>query len=91
MPLGSESTLGLAGPNGTPLIAELPAPADPAGGVSCAKVCAGKIVLPSAKTRTSTELRDIEVSPGRCTFNNDLDAVMGPALSERLMWLSPDR
>jgi hypothetical protein len=32
MPLGSESTLGLAGPNGTPLIAELPAPADPAGG-----------------------------------------------------------
>ena len=36
MPLGSESTLGLAGPNGTPLIGELPAPADPAGGVSCA-------------------------------------------------------
>ena len=36
MPLGSLSTLGLAGPNGTPLIAELPAPADPAGGVSCA-------------------------------------------------------
>jgi hypothetical protein len=26
MPLGSESTLGLAGPNGTPLIAELPVP-----------------------------------------------------------------
>jgi hypothetical protein len=25
-PLGSESTLGLAGPNGTPLIAELPVP-----------------------------------------------------------------
>ena len=34
MPLGSDRTLGLAGPNGTPLIAELPAPADPAGGVS---------------------------------------------------------
>jgi hypothetical protein len=34
MPLGSERTLGLAGPYGTPLIAELPAPADPAGGVS---------------------------------------------------------
>jgi len=29
MPLGSERTLGLAGPNGTPLIGELPAPADP--------------------------------------------------------------
>ena len=64
MPLGSESTLGLAGPNGTPLIAELPAPADPAGGVSCAKVRAGKIRLPSAKARTSAELRDIRVSPG---------------------------
>jgi hypothetical protein len=63
MPLGSESTLGLAGPNGTPLIAELPAPADPAGGVSCAKACAGKIRLPSAKARTSAELRDIRVSP----------------------------
>ena len=64
MPLGSESTLGLAGPNGTPLIAELPAPADPAGGVSCAKARAGKIRLPSAKARTSAELRDIRVSPG---------------------------
>jgi hypothetical protein len=63
MPLGSESTLGLAGPNGTPLIAELPAPADPAGGVSCAKARAGKIRLPSAKARTSAELRDIRVSP----------------------------
>jgi hypothetical protein len=50
--------------NGTPLIAELPAPADPAGGVSCAKACAGKIRLPSAKARTSAELRDIRVSPG---------------------------
>jgi hypothetical protein len=63
MPLGSESTLGLAGPNGTPLIAELPAPADPADGVSCAKARAGKIRLPSARTRTSAELRDIRVSP----------------------------
>src|ERR1700730_5059775 len=72
MPLGSESTLGLAGPNGTPLIAELPAPADPAGGARRAKACAGKIRLPSAKTRTSAELRDIQVSPGGCTFNDDL-------------------
>ena len=36
MPEGSESTLGFAGPNGTPEIAELPTPADPAGGVNCA-------------------------------------------------------
>ena len=68
MPLGSESTLGLAGPNGTPLIGELPAPADPAGGFSCANACAGAIRLPSAKARTkartSAELRDIQVSPG---------------------------
>jgi hypothetical protein len=71
MPLGSESALGLAGPNGTPLIAELPAPADPAGGVSCAKACVGTISPPSAKTsaktgakaKTSAELRDIQVSP----------------------------
>jgi hypothetical protein len=69
MPLGSESTLGLAGPNGTPLIAELPAPADPAGGVSWAKACAGKIRLPSARTRTSAELRDIRSLQG-CTFND---------------------
>src|ERR1700757_483504 len=38
IPLGSLSTLGLAGPNGTPLMGELPAPAEPAGGVSCASV-----------------------------------------------------
>jgi hypothetical protein len=64
MPLGSESALGLAGPNGTPLIGELPAPADPAGGVSCAKACEGTTRLPSAKARTSAELWDIQVSPG---------------------------
>lgn len=64
MPLGSESALGLAGPNGTPLIGELPAPADPAGGVNCAKARAGTIRQPSAKARTSAELGDIQVSPG---------------------------
>jgi hypothetical protein len=37
MPLGSDSTLGLAGPAGMPEIAELPAPAEPAGGTNCAK------------------------------------------------------
>src|SRR5882724_9420985 len=58
MPLGSERTLGLAGPYGTPLIAELPAPADPAGGVSCAKACPGRYQLPST-ARTSAVMRDI--------------------------------
>ncbi len=42
MPLGSESALGFAGPYGTPLIGAMPAPADPAGGVSCAKACTMK-------------------------------------------------
>lgn len=62
MPLGSLSTLGLAGPNGTPLIDELPAPADPAGGVSCAYALPGAIKLPSSRTRTSAELRNIDLS-----------------------------
>jgi hypothetical protein len=65
IPLGSLSTLGLAGPNGTPLIGELPAPADPAGGVSCASVtpCAhvlgDTIKLASRTVRTTAKLRDI--------------------------------
>ena len=84
MPLGSESTLGLAGPNGTPLIGELPAPADPAGGVSCAKARAGRIRLPSAKARTSTELWDIQVSQGGCTFNDDLGRAFPHAWQPRL-------
>ena len=62
MPLGSLSTLGLAGPNGTPLIGELPAPADPAGGVSCADALPGATKLPSSRTRTSIELRNIDLS-----------------------------
>lgn len=66
MPLGSERTLGLAGPYGTPLIAELPAPADPAGGVSCAKACPGRYKLPST-ARTSAVVRDIRASG---SFNN---------------------
>ena len=66
MPLGSERTLGLAGPYGTPLIAELPAPADPAGGVSCAKTCPGRYKLPST-ARTSAVIRDIRPSGN---FNN---------------------
>ena len=58
MPLGSESDLGLAGPYGTPLIAEGPAPADPAGGVSCAKARPGTLRLTSM-ARTSAEVRNI--------------------------------
>src|SRR5438034_487791 len=63
MPLGSDSALGLAGPNGTPDIAELPAPAEPAGGVNCANALAG-VTNASATKRTGAGLRDIEVSPG---------------------------
>jgi hypothetical protein len=65
IPLGSLSTLGLAGPNGTPLIDELPAPADPAGGVSCASATPGPnalgdtIKLASKRLRTTAEVRDI--------------------------------
>jgi hypothetical protein len=71
MPLGSLSTLGLAGPAGMPLIAELPAPADPACGVNCASVtlCAdvlgATIKLPSNRVRTTTDLQDIEKLRGR--------------------------
>src|SRR5438874_8820523 len=67
MPLGSLSTLGLAGPYGTPLIGELPAPADPAGGVSCARACPGRHKPPST-ARTSTVIRDIRSS---VNFNDE--------------------
>ena len=62
MPLGSDSTLGLAGPNGMPDIAELPAPAEPAGGTSCANAVAGANRASAAK-RVSVEVRVIGVSP----------------------------
>ena len=58
MPLGSERALGLAGPNGTPLIGELPAPADPAGGVSCANDWPERYRLPST-ARARAVMRDI--------------------------------
>jgi hypothetical protein len=64
MPLGSLSTLGLAGPNGTPLIGVLPAPADPAGGVSCAYALPGATKLPSSRIRTVGEFRNIESFQG---------------------------
>ena len=58
VPLGSLSTLGLAGPNGTPLIGVLPAPAVPAGGTSCAYATGGAAKLPSNST-TISEWRNI--------------------------------
>ncbi len=59
MPLGSLSTLGLAGPNGTPLIAELPAPADPAGGVICAYAPPGATKPPSSRMKINAVPRPI--------------------------------
>ena len=59
MPLGSDNALGLAGPNGTPEIAELPAPAEPAGGVNCANALAGAIRAKA--TRRSAARRSIKV------------------------------
>src|SRR4029077_20407077 len=58
IPLGSLSTLGLAGPTDTRLMGDFPPPPDPAGGVSCASVtpCANvlgdAIKLPSKRVRT---------------------------------------
>jgi hypothetical protein len=78
MPLGSESARGLAGPNGTPDIDELPAPADPAGGVNCANALAGAI-RPSTTKRTSAGLLGIEVFPGG-TASNDQAAREFPRL-----------
>src|SRR5262245_6742751 len=58
MPLGSDSDLGLAGPNGTPEMAELPAPAEPAGGVNCANAPAGASRT-DATSQTKARLRSI--------------------------------
>ena len=59
MPLGSDSDLGLAGPNGTPEIAELPAPAEPAGGANCANPLAGASTTDDATSQTNGRLRNI--------------------------------
>jgi hypothetical protein len=61
MPLGSASTLGLAGPNGTPLIAELPAPADPAGR---GQLCKGLRWQDQAAERQDENKRRIAGHPG---------------------------
>ena len=60
MPLGSYTVGLLAGPAGMPEIGELPAPADPAGGVSCASDGVGESAT-SKNTRT-TAPRSIDVS-----------------------------
>jgi hypothetical protein len=81
MPLGSLSTLGLAGPNGTALIGELPAPADPAGGVSWAYALPGATRPPSSRTRTSTELRNIDLSGAA-----SLTIMWGPRVGIKALW-----
>jgi hypothetical protein len=60
-PLRSEGGLGFAGPYGMPLMGARPAPAVPAGGVSCAKTCPVKYGLTSTAT-TSGMMRDIWLS-----------------------------
>jgi len=65
MPLGSDSTLGLAGPAGMPEIAELPAPAEPAGGI-CANALDASgpaSINETAMAPTSADMRDIRASP----------------------------
>src|SRR4029077_19637706 len=64
IPLGSLSTLGLAGPNGTPLIAELPAPAAPACG-TCADALTDTVAPAISSTSANTDLQGIAVPPGR--------------------------
>jgi hypothetical protein len=60
MPLGLYTVGLLAGPAGMPDIAELPAPAEPAGGVSCARDDAGESTT-SKRARTAGP-RCIDVS-----------------------------
>jgi hypothetical protein len=60
MPLGLYTVGLLAGPAGMPEIAELPAPAEPAGGVSCARDDAGESTT-SKRARTASP-RCIDVS-----------------------------
>jgi hypothetical protein len=58
MPLGSDAVGLLAGPAGMPEIDELPAPAEPAGGVSCASDDPGENIT---SNRTTGTTRIIEV------------------------------
>ena len=85
IPLGSERTLGLAGPYGTPLIGALPAPADPAGGRACAKACPDRTKLPSM-ARTSAIIRDIGPSG---SFNDEVGCVFPRRKGRRCQASSP--
>ena len=78
MPLGLESVGLLAGPAGMPDIAELPAPAEPAGGVSCARDDAGENT--TSKRAITTGPRSIEVS-----FRED-QPTKADASSARIGW-----
>jgi hypothetical protein len=60
MPLGSYTVGLLAGPGGMPEMAELPAPADPAGG-TCADDSDGERAMSRLRAKT-TDLRVIDVS-----------------------------
>jgi hypothetical protein len=63
IPLGSDSTAGLAGPLGMPEMAELPAPAEPAGGTNCANAsdASGPAnVSATAMAQASAGVRDIQ-------------------------------
>ena len=75
MPLGSDNTLGLAGPVGMPETAELPAPAEPAGGTSCANALAANgpaDINEKAMAPTSAELRDIRGLSMGARCNDDV-------------------
>jgi hypothetical protein len=61
MPLGSYTVGLLAGPAGMPEIDELPAPAEPAGGVSCARDGTDEKKIRRPRVRTAA-LRTIEIS-----------------------------
>jgi hypothetical protein len=52
-----------------PLIAEGPAPAEPAGGGNCAKALPGAIRLASTAKRTSAKWPDMESSRQDCGYN----------------------
>jgi hypothetical protein len=75
MPLGSESTLGLAGPAGMPEIAELPAPAEPAGGTNCANASGASgpaDINETAMATTSAEVQDIQGLSMGSLWNEDV-------------------
>jgi hypothetical protein len=77
MPLGSDAVGLLAGPAGMPEIDELPAPAEPAGGVSCAHDDTGESITSNSATSTT---RIIEV------FSKEAQPIYGAAGSAKKGW-----